>query len=357
MPSTKTSTRRSASLTRDRTPVLLASTVVTKGAARAEHERDGDGDAANDFGSGHGYSSGASRALWQSTPNGRDDARAAPVLQCPPMSPTAPSPAAALVTGASRGLGRGIARGPGRDGLDVAIHYGATRAAAEETVAACRRLATACRPEVRRSSRRHRDGPTTGAASSRRPWPRFGRIDALVNNAGIAPRVRADILEATEESFDELIAVNLKGPYFLSQLVARHWLERPRPVARCPAATSWCSSPRPPPPAPPSIAATTACPRRAWPWRPSSGPRGWPRDGVQVYELRPGIMATDMTAGVKEKYDRMIAEGLVPQGRWGTAEDVGLAVSALLKGQLPLLHRRGHQRRRRAAPARGSREC
>src|SRR5881394_260006 len=96
---------------------------------------------------------------------------------------------AALVTGASRGLGRGIAEALAADGLDLAIHYGGNRAAADETLAA------------------------------------LGRLDALVNNAGMAPRVRADLLEASEESFDELVAVNLKGPYFLSQLAARHWLE------------------------------------------------------------------------------------------------------------------------------------
>ena len=249
------------------------------------------------------------------------------------MSPTAPAAATALVTGASRGLGRGIAEALSRDGLDVAIHYGSRRTAAEETEAACRKAATRTGQkfvlvagDIAKTDDRRRIVEETLAA--------FGRIDALVNNAGIAPRVRADILEATEASFDELIAVNLKGPYFLSQLVARHWLER-RGQSALPGGyklvfVSSASAVRA------SINRGDYCMSKAgvamaaklWAARLAA-------DGAQVYELRPGIMATDMTAAVKEKYDRMIAEGAIPQGRWGTPEDVGRAVSALLKGSLP----------------------
>jgi NAD(P)-dependent dehydrogenase (short-subunit alcohol dehydrogenase family) len=247
--------------------------------------------------------------------------------------PADPSPAAALVTGASRGLGRGIAEALAADGLDLAIHYGRNLAAAEETVAACRQRATRkdqklalVSGDIARTDDRRRIVEESLSA--------LGRLDALVNNAGIAPRVRADIVEATEESFDELIAVNLKGPYFLSQLVARHWLERPG-ASRLPGGyklvfVSSASAARA------SVNRGDYCLSKAglamatklWAARLAA-------DGVQVYELRPGIMATDMTAGVKEKYDRMIAEGLIPQGRWGTAEDVGLAASMLLKGHLP----------------------
>ncbi|PYQ45324.1 MAG: 3-ketoacyl-ACP reductase [Acidobacteria bacterium] len=249
------------------------------------------------------------------------------------MSPASPPSAAALVTGASRGLGRGIAEALSRDGLDIAIHYGTRRAAAEETEAACRKIATRAGQkfalvagDVARAEDRRRILDETLAA--------LGRIDALVNNAGIAPRVRADILEATEASFDELIAVNLKGPYFLSQLVARHWLDH-RGESRLPGGyklvfVSSASAARA------SVNRGDYCVSKAglamaaklWAARLAG-------EGAQVYELRPGIMATDMTAAVKEKYDRMIAEGAIPQGRWGTAEDVGLAVSALLKGSLP----------------------
>jgi 3-oxoacyl-[acyl-carrier protein] reductase len=249
------------------------------------------------------------------------------------MSPTAPAAATALVTGASRGLGRGCAEALSRDGLDVAIHYGSRRAAAEETEEACRKVATRAGQkfvlvpgDIAKTDDRRRIVEETLAA--------FGRIDALVNNAGIAPRVRADILEATEASFDELIAVNLKGPYFLSQLVARHWLDH-RGQSALPGGyklvfVSSASAVRA------SINRGDYCMSKAgvamaaklWAARLAA-------DGAQVFELRPGIMATDMTAAVKEKYDRMIAEGLIPQGRWGTAEDVGRAVSALLKGSLP----------------------
>ena len=249
------------------------------------------------------------------------------------MSPTAPAPATALVTGASRGHGRGIAEALSRDGLDLAIHYGRNRAAAEETLAACRALSA--RPDqnfalvsgdIAKTDDRQRIVDDTLAA--------LGRLDALVNNAGIAPRVRADILDATEDSFDELIAVNLKGPYFLSQSVARHWIER-RGQSRLPGGyklvfVSSASAVRV------SVNRGEYCVSKAglamaaklWAVRLAG-------EAVQVYEVRPGIMATDMTAAVKEKYDRAIADGLVPEGRWGTSADVGLAVSALLKGSFP----------------------
>jgi NAD(P)-dependent dehydrogenase (short-subunit alcohol dehydrogenase family) len=242
-------------------------------------------------------------------------------------------PPAVLVTGASRGLGRGIAEALAGDGLSVAVHYAANREAAEEAAASCRRLAqgTAQRfplvtGDVSLAEDRDRILRDTLAA--------LGRLDGLVNNAGIAPRNRADLIEATEASFDELIAVNLKGPYFLAQAVARHWLARPGD-ARLPGGYKlvfvssmsaevvsvnrgeYCVS-----------KAGLSMAAKLWAARLAG-------DGVQVFELRPGIMATDMTAAVKDKYERLIAEGLVPQGRWGTAEDVGRAVRALMRGDLP----------------------
>ena len=207
----------------------------------------------------------------------------------------------------------------------MAIHYASNRAAAEETAA---RLPRGSAPRAEQQfvlvggNVGSADGPPPHRA--RRRWPPSGRIDALVNNAGIAPRVRADILEATEESFDELIAVNLKGPYFLSQAVARHWLAAAAASRRLPGGYKLVFVS--------SISAYMRLdqPRRvlhlegrAWPWPPSCGPARLAAEGVQVFEVRPGIMATDMTAGVKEKYDQLIAEGLVPQGRWGTARGRG----------------------------------
>ena len=243
--------------------------------------------------------------------------------------------AVALVTGASRGLGRGVAEALAQDGLSVAIHYATNQAAAEETAESCRRLAP------RADQTFVTVGGNIGVAADRariveETLAAYGRIDALVNNAGIAPRIRADITEATEEIFDEVMAVNLKGPYFLSQLVVRHWLgEKARQDARLRGGYKlvfvssisaylaslnrgeYCIS-----------KAGLAMATKLWASRLAT-------DNVQVFEVRPGIMATDMTAGVKEKYDKLIGEGLVPQKRWGSGDDVGQAVSALLKGYFP----------------------
>jgi 3-oxoacyl-[acyl-carrier protein] reductase len=243
------------------------------------------------------------------------------------------SAAAVLVTGASRGLGRGIAESLARDGLDLAIHYGSNRTAAEETLAACRSLAprkdqklVVVGGNVARADDRLRVLSETLAA--------LGRIDGLVNNAGMGPRVRADLVDASEESFDELMAVNLKGPHFLSQAVVRHWLKHPGDSRLAGGYKLVFVS---------SISASMASINRGEYCMSKAGlamaAKLWAarlaHEGVQVFELRPGIMATDMTAAAKEKYDRLIAQGLVPQGRWGTAQDVGLAVSALLKGGFP----------------------
>ena len=238
-----------------------------------------------------------------------------------------------LVTGASRGLGRGVAVEAAAQGLSIAVNYAANREAAEETIALCRRAAPSASQQFvaiaadigRREDRQHLVDETLAA---------FGRIDALVNNAGIAPRVRADITEASEESFEEVLRTNLQGPYFLTQRVARHWLEKRYPAAlpggfkivyvtSISAATAsvnrgdYCIS-----------KAGLAMASKLWSARLAA-------EGVQVLELRPGIMATDMTAGVKAKYDALIADGLVPQRRWGTPEDVGRAVRAILAGAFP----------------------
>ncbi len=238
-----------------------------------------------------------------------------------------------LVTGASRGLGRGVAIEAAAQGLSVAVNFATNRDAAEETIALCRRAApsaaqqfVAIGADIGRREDRERLVDETLAG--------FGRLDALVNNAGIAPRVRADITEATEESFEEILRTNLQGPYFLTQRVARHWLDKRYPAAlpggfkivyvtSISAATAsvnrgdYCIS-----------KAGLAMASKLWSARLAA-------EGVQVLELRPGIMATDMTAGAKAKYDALIADGLVPQRRWGTPEDVGRAVRAILAGAFP----------------------
>ncbi|MEI6071116.1 MAG: 3-ketoacyl-ACP reductase [Verrucomicrobiae bacterium] len=238
-----------------------------------------------------------------------------------------------LVTGSSRGLGRGVAESLAGAGYSVAVHYANNRQAAEQTAEECRRLAIT--PEQKFSIA----GGNVGAAGDRQrlfdqTLETFGHLDALVNNAGIAPRERADIVDATEDVFDEVIEVNLKGAYFLSQLAARHWLSRPGQsrlstgykllfITSLSANTAsvnrgeYCIS-----------KAGLAMAAQLWAVRLAA-------EGIQVMELRPGIMATDMTLGVKEKYDKMLADGLVPQKRWGEPSDVGRAVEAVLAGHFP----------------------
>lgn len=243
------------------------------------------------------------------------------------------TPPVILVTGSSRGLGRGVAEVLAQTGFSVAIHYASNRDAALATVEACGKLAAQAEQKFIPV------GGNIGIASDRQRLfdevlTSYGHLDALINNAGIAPRIRADITEATEEIFDEVIGINLKGPYFLSQLAARYWLANPGKsrlfggykllfVTSLSANTAsinrgeYCIS-----------KAGLGMATQLWAVRLADA-------GVQVLELRPGIMATDMTAGVKDKYDKLLADGIVPQKRWGTPQDVGLAAKAILEGHFP----------------------
>ncbi len=163
---------------------------------------------------------------------------------------------------------------------------------------------------------------------------KFGRLDLLINNAGISPSKRVDLLEAGEESFDRLIKVNLKGPYFLCQGAAKWMIEQKTSgqiADYMPAIINITS-----------VSAYAASPERADYCVSKAGLSMMTKlyavrlavEGINVYEVRPGIIATDMTAGVKEKYDRMIDEGLTPIKRWGTSQDVGRAVAAIASGGL-----------------------
>jgi 3-oxoacyl-[acyl-carrier protein] reductase len=245
------------------------------------------------------------------------------------------TPPVVLVTGAGRGLGRGVALELARGGCTVALNYARNAGAAEEAVRECAALAGSAAQEFLPVQadigvRIQREGLV------RTVLERLGRLDALVNNAGIAPKVRADITEASEESFEELLRVNLQGPYFLTQKVASYWLkERPRPLLPGGFKVVFVTS----------ISASTASVNRGEYCVSKAGlsmaARLWAvrlaAEGIQVVELRPGIMATDMTRGVKDKYDRLIAEGLVPEQRWGTPQDVGRAAAAVLRGDLPFV--------------------
>ncbi len=222
----------------------------------------------------------------------------------------------ALVTGGGRGIGRAIALELARDHAVLAT-YRDNREAAESL------RSEAASIEILRSDVASRDDREALLAFARE---RFGRLDLLVNNAGIAPRRRADVLEADEESFDELIAVNLKGPHFLTRSAAR-WMVEQR-GGRIIFVTS--------------ISAYTASVERAAYCISKAGlsmsaavfaARLAPL-GVLVFEIRPGIIRTDMIAAVETHYQERAASGLVPQGRLGEPVDVARAVRAIADGLL-----------------------
>ncbi len=231
----------------------------------------------------------------------------------------------ALVTGSSRGIGSAIAVCLADAGYDIVVNYEKNREAAEQTageVEKRNRRPRICRASVAvpEDSRRLIDFTMDG----------FGRLDLLVNNAGIAPRTRTDILEATPESYDEVLNTNLKGPYFLTQLAANHMIQLTRnkivPKARIVNVTSisafasstsrgeYCVSK-----AGLSMVTALFASRLA-------------EHGITVNEIQPGIIKTDMTGPVRETYDRRIADGLTPIRRWGLPEDVGKAVAAVALG-------------------------
>jgi len=241
----------------------------------------------------------------------------------------------ALVTGGARGIGLGISTALAREGWTLAL-CGVRPAADVDAALAGLRAAGAAEAaywvaDIADAGQRAR---LLEAVSER-----FGRLDALVNNAGKAPAVRADLLEAGQESFEDLIRTNLQGPYFLTQQAARLMLATRRAAD--------VSDPQRPPPGGvvfvTSVSAEMASLNRGDYCVSKAGlamaaqlfALRLAADGIAVYEVRPGIIATDMTAKVKDVYDRRIADGLVPEGRWGHPEDVGRAVAALLRGDVP----------------------
>jgi NAD(P)-dependent dehydrogenase (short-subunit alcohol dehydrogenase family) len=233
----------------------------------------------------------------------------------------------ALVTGGGRGIGLGIARALAREGCDLAICGTRPAAAVAEAVRELEGLGAAVQYVQADIASRDDRARLVGAVRER-----YGRLHVLVNNAGMAPRVRADILEASEESYEEVMRTNLQGPYFLTQAVARWMVEERRADPAAPLCIVNISS----------ISATVASTNRGEYCLSKAGvsmaTRLWAvrlaEFGIPVYEVRPGIIDTDMTAGVRARYDALIAGGLLLQARWGLPEDVGRAVAMLVRGDL-----------------------
>ncbi len=230
----------------------------------------------------------------------------------------------ALVTGGSRGIGRGICIELARAGYAVAVNYAGNEEAARATRQLLGDIPTLlCRADVAVAADRERMVDEV--------LGQWGRLDVLVNNAGITSVGRRDVLEATEESWDRVLAVNLKGPYFLMQRVAKEMLDRQGQLSQ------------------PTIVNVTSL--SAYSVSTNRGDYCISKTGlgmatqlfalrladhgIRVYEVRPGIIDTDMTAGAHERYTHLIAEGLTPIRRWGTPADVGRTVAALVTGTLP----------------------
>ena len=233
----------------------------------------------------------------------------------------------ALITGAGRGIGLGIARSLAADGCDIVVADIHEESVVKEVLAELKKGGAEvlyCRADV--SDRNAR------ARMLAEIKKRFGRLNVLVNNAGVAPKVRADILEAAEESYEWVMRINLQGPYFLTQAVA-NWLVEQKKID---AAFNGCIVNIS------SVSATVASPSRGEYCISKAGvsmaTKLWAARlgefNIPVYEIRPGIIQTDMTSAVKEKYDKLIGQGLLVQSRWGQPEDIGKAVAMLVRGDL-----------------------
>lgn len=234
----------------------------------------------------------------------------------------------ALVTGGARGIGLGIASALAREGLDLAVCGVRDEAAAAASVRDLQ--STGAQVLYVQADVGDRAARTRLVDAVR---TRFGRLDVLVNNAGISSLSRADLLEAGEESYDKVMATNLKGPYFLTQAVA-NWMVEQKKGSSGPAGCIVFIT---------SVSATMATPNRGdyclTKAALAMATRLWSvrlgEYGIPVYEVRPGVIHSDMTAGVREKYDKLIEQGGMVDARWGTPEDVGKVVAALVRGDLP----------------------
>ena len=232
----------------------------------------------------------------------------------------------AVITGASRGIGRAVAIALAGEGFDIAAIARSVDSEGMEILG----------PEIEKTGAQFFPiGLDISCTKCHKEvvaniLDRYGRIDFLVNNAGVAPLQRYDVLEMTEESYDRVMNINLKGPVFFSQKIAREmiWMKEQissyKPVIIFTTSvsavltsvnrTEYCISK-----AGLSMASTLYADRLS-------------KEGILVCEVRPGIIQTDMTIKIKDKYDKMIADGFIPQNRWGLPEDIGKAVASIARG-------------------------
>lgn len=234
----------------------------------------------------------------------------------------------ALITGGSRGIGFGVAKCLAKDGFDLAINGVRDESNLTKALEELRSYGVKvvyCQGDI--------SSATSQNSIIEKVNNEYGRLNVLVNNAGVAPKERNDILKATEESFDYVVGTNLKGTYFLTQSVA-NWMVKQKladaDFSGCIINVS-------------SISATVASVNRGEYCIAKAGlsmvtqlfAARMGEFQIPVYEIRPGVIATDMTSEVKEKYEKLIGEGLTVQDRWGFPEDVGKAAAALARGDFP----------------------
>jgi NAD(P)-dependent dehydrogenase (short-subunit alcohol dehydrogenase family) len=234
----------------------------------------------------------------------------------------------ALITGGSRGIGLGIAQALAQEGFKLAINGVRAEERVKDTLDELRSGGTEVlyvRGDIGEKADRER--------MVQEIWDHFGQLHVLVNNAGVAPRERNDLLNMSEDSYDWVMGINLKGPLFLTQLIANRMLDQKKTdpdFSGCIINVS-------------SISATIASINRGEYCISKAGMSMLTQlfatrlgaEGIPVFELRPGLIKTDMTSVVTEKYDKLIAGGLTIQPRWGFPEDVGKAVASLVRGDLP----------------------
>ena len=234
----------------------------------------------------------------------------------------------ALVTGGTRGIGLGIAQALAAKGFSLAVNGVRPRNEVEDVLNTLRANGTTviyCRGDI--SDQAQRKSVLDQVISH------YGHLNVLVNNAGIAPKVRADLLETSEESFEQLIRTNLQGPYFLTQQVAKHMIGQRKKDENFQACIITVSS----------ISSNYASINRGEYCVAKAGLSMMTKlyavrlgeYDIPVYEIQPGIIATDMTEGVKERYDQLLNNGLTLQKRWGQPKDVGKATATLACGEIP----------------------